>query len=135
MLARDVLTVHQRRYYESGGEQWPGDFDDPNPVSFLTVAPGGCFRVALELAPGAKGGRALLERAGRYLTEALKEWGLGGKPTKQAGLPTCPSAAAVMYSIRPDGSTTIVCIGSTPGRSTAAPPVSISRTGRHAFAV
>lgn len=79
MLARDVLTVHQRRYYESAGEQWPGDFDDPNPVSFLTVAPGGRFLVALELAPGMEGGRALLERAGRYLTEALREWGLGGK--------------------------------------------------------
>jgi CRISPR-associated protein Cmr6 len=79
MLARDVLTVHQRRYYESAGEEWPGDFDDPNPVSFLTVAPGSSFLVALELAPGVEGGRALLERAGRYLTEALKEWGLGGK--------------------------------------------------------
>jgi CRISPR-associated protein Cmr6 len=79
MLARDVLTVHQRRYYESDGEEWPGDFDDPNPVSFLTVAPGSCFLVALELASGVTGGRALLERAGRYLTEALKEWGLGGK--------------------------------------------------------
>ncbi|HYH97866.1 type III-B CRISPR module RAMP protein Cmr6 [Hyalangium sp.] len=79
MLARDVLTVHQRRYYESSGGEWPGDFDDPNPVSFLTVAPGGRFLVALELAPDVEGGRALLERAGRYLTEALKDWGLGGK--------------------------------------------------------
>jgi CRISPR-associated protein Cmr6 len=79
MLERDVLTVHQRRYYEGGGKEWPGDFDDPNPVSFLTVAPGNCFLVALEVAPGVEGRRALLERAGRYLTEALEEWGLGGK--------------------------------------------------------
>ncbi|MFE8601689.1 type III-B CRISPR module RAMP protein Cmr6 [Archangium violaceum] len=75
MLARDVLTVHQRGYYESGGGQWPVDFDDPNPVSFLTVAPGNCFLVALE----ARSARALLERAGRYVGEALASWGLGGK--------------------------------------------------------
>jgi CRISPR-associated protein Cmr6 len=75
MLVRDVLTVHQRRYYESGGQEWPVDFDDPNPVSFLTVAPGGRFLVALE----ARGAPHLLERAERYVMEALAEWGLGGK--------------------------------------------------------
>jgi CRISPR-associated protein Cmr6 len=75
MLARDVLTVHQREYYESGGGEWPVDFDDPNPVSFLTVAPDNRFLVALE----ARGARALLERAGRYVGEALASWGLGGK--------------------------------------------------------
>ncbi|QRN96596.1 type III-B CRISPR module RAMP protein Cmr6 [Archangium violaceum] len=75
MLARDVLTVHQRAYYESGGREWPVDFDDPNPVSFLTVAPGNRFLVVLE----ARGERALLERAGRYVREALESWGLGGK--------------------------------------------------------
>jgi CRISPR-associated protein Cmr6 len=75
MLARDVLTVHQRRYYESGGQEWPVDFDDPNPVPFLTVAPGGRFLVALE----APGDRPLLERAERYVKEALADWGLGGK--------------------------------------------------------
>jgi CRISPR-associated protein Cmr6 len=79
LLARDVLTVHQRAYYESQGEQWPNDYDDPNPVSFLTVVPGGHFLIALELAPGAKGGRELLERAERYLLEALDQWGVGGK--------------------------------------------------------
>jgi CRISPR-associated protein Cmr6 len=75
LLARDVLTVHQRAYYEKGGQDWPGDFDDPNPVPFLTVAPGNRFLVVLE----ARGARALLERAGRYVGEALESWGLGGK--------------------------------------------------------
>ncbi|WP_224365791.1 type III-B CRISPR module RAMP protein Cmr6 [Hyalangium versicolor] len=85
MLARDVLTVHQRRYYESGGTQWPGDFDDPNPVSFLTLAPGGCFLIALELSSGVEEGQVLLERAGRYVAEALEEWGLGGKTSAGYG--------------------------------------------------
>lgn len=93
MLARDVLTVHQRGYYASGGETWPGDFDDPNPVAFLTVAPGACFLVALSVAPEVRGGRELLARAARYLKEALGDWGVGGKTAagygrfKSAGLP------------------------------------------------
>ncbi|SEK95533.1 CRISPR-associated protein Cmr6 [Stigmatella aurantiaca] len=78
-LARDVLTVHQRGYYESEGGVWPGDFDDPNPVSFLTVAPGSQFLVALSLVPGKDEGRTLLERAARYLQQALGNWGVGGK--------------------------------------------------------
>lgn len=75
MLARDVLTVHQRAYYEGGGKHWPVDYDDPNPVSFLTVAPAQRFFVALE----ARGDQVLLEWAARYLCEALESWGVGGK--------------------------------------------------------
>lgn len=93
MLARDVLTVHQRAYYESGGGDWPVDFDDPNPVSFLTVAPGNRFLVVLE----AEGERALLERAGRYVREALESWGLGGKTAAGYGrlIPEAPSSQPI----------------------------------------
>ncbi|MCP3103969.1 type III-B CRISPR module RAMP protein Cmr6 [Myxococcus sp. K15C18031901] len=81
VLARDVLTVHQREYYSAKEDAtpWPSDYDDPNPVAFLTVAPGNCFLVALEVAPGTPGGEALLLRARRYLHEALEAWGVGGK--------------------------------------------------------
>jgi CRISPR-associated protein Cmr6 len=78
MLARDVLTVHQKSWY--AGQDWPSDHDDPNPVAFLTVRPGSRFLVALSLVPGA-GAEAteLLRWAGQRLREALAEWGLGGK--------------------------------------------------------
>lgn len=102
LLARDVLTVHQREYYAQVGRSWPSDFDDPNPVSFLTVAPGNRFLVALE----ARGARALLERAGRYVEEALDSWGLGGKTAagygrlvreqaEKEGAPVSPGAPVV----------------------------------------
>ncbi|MBZ4423281.1 type III-B CRISPR module RAMP protein Cmr6 [Myxococcus sp. RHSTA-1-4] len=78
MLARDVLTVHQRTWYEGRG--WPNDHDAPNPVAFLSVRPGSRFLVALGLAPGAGAdGAELLRWAAARLSEALKHWGIGGK--------------------------------------------------------
>ncbi|RJS21361.1 type III-B CRISPR module RAMP protein Cmr6 [Corallococcus sp. H22C18031201] len=107
MLARDVLTVHQRAYYSAAGEEtpWPSDFDDPNPVSFLTVPPGACFLVALEAVPGAPGGAALVARARRYLLEALASWGVGGKTAAGYGrlvlAPDAPPAAVAHGSESP----------------------------------
>ncbi|NTX41315.1 type III-B CRISPR module RAMP protein Cmr6 [Myxococcus sp. CA033] len=78
MLSRDVLTVHQRSWYE--GRDWPNDYDSPNPVAFLSVRPGGRFLVALSLAPGAdEDSVRLLTWAAERLREALSEWGVGGK--------------------------------------------------------
>jgi len=80
-LSRDVLTVHHRGWY-GGQSEWPNDHESPNPVSFLTVRPGGRFLVALSLAPGrelAPHAEALLTWAARRLDEALRHWGVGGK--------------------------------------------------------
>ena len=74
MLAPDVLTVHQKRYYDSGGETGPSDWDSPVPISFLSVPPGARFVFALHCADA-----KLLERAAHYLRAALREWGVGGK--------------------------------------------------------
>ena len=79
MLARDVLTVHQKDWY-GGKPGWPNDYDAPNPVAFLTVRPGSRFLVALSLAPGAgTDGARLLRWTAERLGEALKHWGVGGK--------------------------------------------------------
>lgn len=78
-FARDVLTVHQRRYYGQGGgtrggvPPWPSDHDDPNPVPFLTVRPGAGFLVALT------GDPTWAAFAMAHLQAALVEWGIGGK--------------------------------------------------------
>jgi CRISPR-associated protein Cmr6 len=78
---RDVLTVHQKEYYrsEGSGEQWPSDWDSPNPVAFLTVRPE--VRLLLALS-GPAGWRSLAER---LLTEALENWGAGGKTSLAYG--------------------------------------------------
>lgn len=73
-LARDILTVHQKSYYRSA--ILPNDYDEPQPIAFLTVRPGARFLIALS---GPADEKPLLLRARRYLEEALEEWGVGGK--------------------------------------------------------
>lgn len=79
--ALDVITVHQKRYYDSNGNNnhWPCDYDDPNPVSFLTVRPGTQMLFALS------GPTELTEVVEQLLKDALAEWGIGGKTSSGYG--------------------------------------------------
>ena len=78
-FARDVLTVHQKKYYDGLGAQWPNDWDSPNPVGFLTVKPGTRFLIVLT------GPSDWIELAMRPLLAALAEWGIGGKTSAGYG--------------------------------------------------
>lgn len=75
-FARDVLTVHHKPYYDNSGEQWPNDWESPNPVSFLGVRAPARFLIVLTSRPGATG---WAELAREELLGALAEWGIGGK--------------------------------------------------------
>lgn len=70
----DVMTVHHPDYYRDG-KVAPADWDEPNPVAFLTSH--GKYLVALS------GPEAWVVRAGEWLEAGLKELGLGAKT--QAG--------------------------------------------------
>lgn len=72
-LATDVLTVHQKAYYDDKGETTPSDYDSPNPVRFLTVRPRTKFLLAVS------GPADWTEFAFGLLKQALSEWGVGGK--------------------------------------------------------
>lgn len=78
-FARDVLTVHHREYYTSGGESYPNDYDSPNPVGFLSVRPGARFLVALG------GASEWTTFVMPLLQDALRDWGVGGKTTSGYG--------------------------------------------------
>ena len=71
--ALDVLTVHQKPYYDTHGGELPNDWNSPVPVPFLTVKPGVRFMLALEGPPRAT------ELAMKMLLDALSEWGVGAK--------------------------------------------------------
>lgn len=75
----DVLTVHQKAYYDSSGGTWPNDYDSPNPVAFLTVRPKCGFLLALS------GPSEWTELAAHLLSEALSKWGIGGKTSAGYG--------------------------------------------------
>ncbi len=71
--ATDVLTVHQKKYYDTSGRHWPNDYDSPNPVPFLTVRPGAKMLLALSGPPD------WTELTEHLLQDALAKWGVGGK--------------------------------------------------------
>ncbi|MBI2566728.1 MAG: type III-B CRISPR module RAMP protein Cmr6 [Candidatus Schekmanbacteria bacterium] len=75
----DVLTVHQKAYYDGSGGSWPNDYDSPNPVAFLTVRPGARVLFALS------GPADWTELTERLLIDALKKWGVGGKTSAGYG--------------------------------------------------
>lgn len=81
-FAADVLTVHQKGYYESSGKSAPNDYDSPNPVAFLTVRPKTCLLLALS------GPSEWTELAGQLLKDALQNWGVGGKTSAGYGFGT-----------------------------------------------
>ncbi|MBI4819680.1 MAG: type III-B CRISPR module RAMP protein Cmr6 [Deltaproteobacteria bacterium] len=66
----DTMTVHHKEYY-SGKDQGPMDWDEPNPVSFLTTS--GSYSVSLS------GPADWLDLAARFLKVGLEREGVGAK--------------------------------------------------------
>lgn len=75
-LQLDVITPHHTAYYQTGGEAWPTDFDDPVPVPFLSVKPGSVFWIAITYQEGGLGWANL---AAELLAWGLTHLGLGAK--------------------------------------------------------
>ena len=80
-LVPDIVNNHHTKYYGAGTDDFerpPGDWEEPNMVQFLTVAPGQKFRFAV--APRRAGEPAeLAQQAREWLTAALVEEGAGAK--------------------------------------------------------
>jgi len=77
-LQPDVMTPHHGDYYsDEKGLTPPTDFEDPNPVTFLSVV--GTFRIAVSCDVPGPVGQEWAERVFSLLSDALQEWGIGGK--------------------------------------------------------
>ena len=92
-LARDVMTPHHRGYYMSQGKDAaPTDFDDPSPVTFLSVKGKFEIRVSCESEGESEGegeeGKAWERLAMKLLKQALEDWGIGGKTSSGYGVGT-----------------------------------------------
>lgn len=91
-FVRDVITVHQKTYYNSHNTA-PNDYDDPNPIGFVNVKPGAHFLLALS------GDPHLTAPAMHLLLEALEERGVGGKTSLGYGrLVAAESASSAVKS-------------------------------------
>lgn len=86
----DVLTVHQKGYYNSSGGSAPNDYDGPNPVAFLTVCPRTRLLFALS---GPPDWTAFAET---LLRRALEDGGVGGKTSAGYGRFESPEAQAAV---------------------------------------
>jgi len=111
-LELDIMNPHYPDYYKETGQDNPvippANWQNPNPVKFLTVAPGVVFRFAVgwrkapidvtplealpteearkawswfkgAMAPAPRGPSPLLEQARRWLESGLRHLGAGGK--------------------------------------------------------
>ena len=77
-LQPDVMTPHHGDYYsDESGNTPPTDFDDPNPVTFLSVV--GTFHIAVSCDVLGTEGQKWANLAFDLLSDALQEWGIGGK--------------------------------------------------------
>ncbi|MBE7444594.1 MAG: type III-B CRISPR module RAMP protein Cmr6 [Planctomycetia bacterium] len=68
----DIMNPHYGDYYQ--GNKPPADYLDPNPITFLVVAPGKAFMFSLFSRD-----ESLLEKSVRWLKGGLIELGAGGK--------------------------------------------------------
>lgn len=85
----DIVNNHHPDYYSTRGEESPGDWEDPNPVYFLTLAPGSKFHFLLSLSSpclpvgsdSERDARSMhdLDLALSYLKRGLNELGAGAK--------------------------------------------------------
>jgi CRISPR-associated protein Cmr6 len=83
MLFPDVITVHHPGYYQNNGNA-PADWDNPNPVSFLSAT--GSYLIALaapELASPQR--EQWIERTFSILEHALATIGIGAKTSSGYG--------------------------------------------------
>jgi CRISPR-associated protein Cmr6 len=80
-LKRDIMTPHHGDYY-AGKDAAPTDFDNPVPISFLSIS--GTFHIALSCDAPDPGGK-WTGLAFQILSEALKHWGIGGKTSAGYG--------------------------------------------------
>jgi CRISPR-associated protein Cmr6 len=82
-LVLDVMTPHHRDYYAGMEAAAPTDFDDPNPILFLSVT--GRFHIALACDVPDDEGCKWAKLALDLLKEALENWGIGGKTSSGYG--------------------------------------------------
>jgi CRISPR-associated protein Cmr6 len=80
-LQPDVMTPHHGDYYSGKGA--PTDFDDPNPVTFLSIV--GTFQVAVSCDVAGDEGKKWAELVFGMLSDALRDWGIGGKTNSGYG--------------------------------------------------
>ncbi|MDD1703032.1 MAG: type III-B CRISPR module RAMP protein Cmr6 [Methanoregula sp.] len=88
-LVPEIMTPHHKDYYSE--KRAPTDFDEPIPISFLAIR--GTFLIAVTCDVPGEEGKKWEDLAFRILTDALREWGIGGKTNAGYGRLVVDNAA------------------------------------------
>jgi len=75
----DIMTPHYQEWYQKGTESPPGDWHDPTPIPFLTVAADQTFQFALAPRTDCEQDRKDAKDAAQWLVDALYWIGAGAK--------------------------------------------------------
>jgi CRISPR-associated protein Cmr6 len=81
-LQPDIMTVHHRDYY-GGKNTAPTDFDEPNPIPFVSLT--GTFQLAISCLVADEKASNWTHLGMELLSAALKDWGIGGKTSSGYG--------------------------------------------------
>lgn len=93
----DVTTSHHKLYYE--GEGAPGDWEDPSPAYFLSIAPGSKF--SFGVVPSGRCEAGDLEAASAWLNAGMRDLGAGAKTAVSYGRFSTPGVGPdVTHDIR-----------------------------------
>jgi len=90
---RDVLTPHHPNYYRTKGSAPPTDFDDPKPITFLSVRPN--TRFVMAVSSSSEGAEPWVNLAAQLVKLGLERLGVGAKTAAGYGFFKCkpkPSA-------------------------------------------
>lgn len=91
-LRLDVMTPHHLDWLD--GSVAPTDFDSPNPVPFLSVSGRFLFAMSWNGPRSHPHALAWTKEAMKLLTQALRNWGIGGKTSSGYGRFVVPQAPA-----------------------------------------
>lgn len=98
-LVRDLSNSHHAKYYTGKQPAPPADYEEPVPISFLSVQSGTEFEFALSKRSPATSD-ADLELAQRWLTGALTHLGVGAKTAAGYGTVICADQPAAPVAAR-----------------------------------
>lgn len=116
-LELDIMNPHFPKYYQ--GNEFPTDWQSPNPVFFLTVAPNTEFRFAVGWR--GKADETLQQLAQEWLKKGLRELGAGAKTSAGYGYFVVPPTTATQKS---------TMVETTQAPSTSTPPTELVSTRR-----
>jgi CRISPR-associated protein Cmr6 len=85
----DIMNPHYPDYYQNGGSVPPGDWQNPVPITFLTVGPGSEFRFCLVSRHAES-----LRKAEAWMLGGLSSLGVGGKTSAGYGYFIIPEPKA-----------------------------------------